>query len=107
MKRRYSPAPFIGVTIQIKAGDPDRERICTSFVERANLSVRHFNKRFVRLGLSWSRKLENHRRAITIFVATYNFCKVHSTLGCTPAECAKLTDHRWTVEELLAEATKC
>lgn len=105
-KRRYSPAPFVGVTIQIKAGDPRRDRICTSFVERANLSVRHFNKRFVRLGLGWSRKLTNHCHAVTIFVALHNFVKVHRTLGCTPAVGAGLTDHAWTVEELLAEATK-
>ena len=48
-KRRYSPAPFVGVRVRIKAGDPRRDRICTSHVERANLSVRHFNKRFARL----------------------------------------------------------
>jgi hypothetical protein len=56
------------------------------------LTVRHFNKRFVRLGLGWSRKLENHKAAISLFVAAYNFCMVQSTLGCTPAVGAKLTD---------------
>jgi hypothetical protein len=59
----------------------------------------------VRLGLGWSRKPENHRAAISLFVAAYNFCKVHSTLGCTPAQGAKLADHPWTVEELLKEAS--
>jgi hypothetical protein len=67
--------------------------------------VRHFNKRFARLGLGWSRKLENHRHSIALFVVAYNFCKVHSTLGCTPAVGAKLTDHTWSVEELIKEAT--
>jgi IS1 family transposase/transposase-like protein len=100
-KRRYSPAPFIGVKIRIKAGAPRRDWICTSHVERQNLTVRHFNKRFARLGLGWSRKLENHRHSIALFVAAYNFCKVHSTLGCTPAVGAKITDHAWTIEELL------
>ncbi len=104
-KRRYSPAPFKGITIKVKAGNPRRDRICTSHVERANLTVRHFNKRFVRLGLGWSRKLENHKAAISLFVVAYNFCKVHSTLGCTPAVGAKLTDHNWSVEELLERAT--
>jgi hypothetical protein len=65
--------------------------------------VRHFNKRFVRLGLGWSRKLNNHRAAVSLFVATHNFCKVHSTLGTTPAVGLKLTDHVWTVEELVQE----
>jgi IS1 family transposase len=103
-KRRYSPAPFIGVKIRVKAGTPRRDWICTSHVERQNLTVRHFNKRFARLGLGWSRKLENHRHSIALFVAAYNFCKVHSTLGCTPAVGAKLTDHTWTIEELIKEA---
>jgi hypothetical protein len=67
--------------------------------------VRHFNKRFARLGLGWSRKLANHKAAISLFVAGYNFCKVHTTLGCTPAVAVKLTDHAWTVEELIERAT--
>jgi hypothetical protein len=70
-----------------------------------NLSVRHFNKRFVGLGLGWSRKLENHRAVVSLFVAAHNFSKVHSTLGCTPAVGAKLTDHTWSVEELIKETT--
>lgn len=105
-KRRYSPAPFIGVKIRVKAGAPRRDRINTSFVERVNLSVRHFNRRFTRLGLGWSRKLENHRAAISLFIAAHNWCKVHSTLGCTPAVGAKLATETWTVERLIEEATK-
>ena len=103
-KRRYSPAPFIGVKIRVKAGAPRRDRICTSHVERANLSVRHFNKRFARLGLCWSRKLANHRAAISLFIAAYNFCKVHSTLGCTPAVALNLASETWTIEKLIEEA---
>jgi len=56
--RRYSPAPFIGVTIRTIAGLPRADRICTSHVERVNLTVRHFTKRFARLGLGYSRKLK-------------------------------------------------
>lgn len=104
--RRYSPAPFVGITITTIAGLPRRDRIGTSFVERANLTVRHFNKRFARLGLGYSRKLGNHRHAVALFVAAYNFCKVHSTLGCTPAVGSKLASETWTIERLLEEATK-
>jgi hypothetical protein len=103
--RRYSPAPFVGVTIRVKAGAPRRDRICTSHVERANLSVRHFNKRFARLDLGWSRKLDNHRHAVSLFVAAHNFCKVHSTLGTTPAVAAKLAAEPWTIERLIQEIT--
>ena len=105
--RRYSPPACTGVNVQILAGEPRPDRICTSFVERANLSVRHFNKRFARLGLGWSRKLENHRYAISLFIAAYNFCKIHGTLGTTPAHGAKITDRPWTIEELIDRATIC
>jgi IS1 family transposase len=103
--RRYSPPQCTGVKIRVRAGAPRQDRISTSFVERANLSVRHFNKRFVRLGLGWSRKLQNHRHAISLFIMAYNFCKVHSTLGCTPAVGLKLATETWTIEKLIENAT--
>jgi transposase-like protein/IS1 family transposase len=99
--RRYSPPRCTGVKVRIQAGAPRQDRINTSFVERSNLTLRHFNKRFARLGLGWSRKLDNHKHAISLFIAAYNFCKVHSTLGCTPAVGVRLTDHTWTIEELI------
>ena len=104
--RRYSPAQCTGVRVRIQAGVPRQDRINTSYVERSNLTVRHFNKRFARLGLGYSRKLCNHRYAIALFAAAYNFCKVHSTLGCTPAVGLKLTNEAWTIERLIEEATK-
>ena len=103
--RRYSPAQCSGVKIRIQAGAPRQDRINTSYVERSNLTVRHFNKRFARLGLGYSRKLCNHRYAISLFAAAYNFCKVHSTLGCTPAVGLKLATETWTIERLIEEAT--
>ena len=104
--RRYSPQRCIGCKIRTLAGSPRPDRISTTFVERANLSVRHFNKRFARLGLGWSRKLDNHINALHLFIAAYNFCKVHSTLGCAPAVGLKLATETWTVERLIQEATK-
>jgi hypothetical protein len=89
-KRRYSPAPFVGVSVRVKAGNPRPDRICTSHVERQNLTLRHFNKRFSRLALGYSKTLINHRYAIALFVCAYNFCKVHGTMGCTPAVAVKL-----------------
>jgi IS1 family transposase len=105
-KRRYSPAPFVGVRVKVKAGNPRRDRICTSHVERANLSTRHFNKRFARLSLGFSKTLENHRHAVSLFVCVYNFCKVHSTMGCTPAVGLKLATETWTIERLIEEITR-
>lgn len=59
--RRYSPERCTGVKRRVRCGSPRADRISTSFVERSNLTLRHFNKRFARLGLGWSRKLENHQ----------------------------------------------
>ena len=104
--RRCSPPRCTGCHVEIVAGVPRKDRIGTSFVERTNLTVRHFNKRFARLGLGWSRKLENHWAAISLFVATFNFCKVHSTMGCTPAQALNLASEPWSIERLLHEITR-
>jgi hypothetical protein len=104
--RRYSPGVCKSVKIRVRAGAPRPDRINTSYVERTNLTVRHFTKRFARLGLGYSKKLCNHRHAISLFVAAYNFCKVHNTLGTTPAHGILLTSEPWTIERLIEEATK-
>jgi hypothetical protein len=57
------------------------------------------------LGLGYSRKLCNHRYAIALFVTAYNFCKIHSTLGTTPAHGLRLTSEPWTIEQLVEEST--
>jgi IS1 family transposase/transposase-like protein len=99
--RRYSPPKCTGIRLKTCAGEPDIDKICTSHIERLNLSVRTFNRRFTRLALGWSRKLANHRYAVALFVVAYNFCKRHETLGCTPALGARLTDHNWSIDELV------
>jgi transposase-like protein/IS1 family transposase len=102
-QRRYSPPACIGLKVIVKSGQPDPALISTSHIERVNLSVRTFNRRFTRLSLGWSKKLANHRHSIAIFVAAYNFCKVHRTLGTTPAVASGLTDHVWSVGELFEQ----
>lgn len=101
VERRYSPPPCVGVKIHVRSGDPDPAMISTSYVERTNLTVRTFNRRFARLSLGYSKKIEYLRAATALFVAHFNFCRKHSTLNTTPARWAKLTDHQWTTEELL------
>ena len=59
-------------------------------------------------GDAFSKEWENHEATLALFFAYYNFCRVHSTIKKTPAIEAKLTDHAWSVEELLmAAATHC
>jgi IS1 family transposase len=86
-----------------RIGEPDPKLINTSHAERLNLTMRLFNRRFTRCTLGYSKKLTNHKLAVAIFVCLYNFCRVHSKHGLTPAQSAGLTENVWTVEEVLKD----
>jgi IS1 family transposase/transposase-like protein len=101
-EQRYSPAEVVDVEVVPRAGMPDYERICTSHVERQNLTMRMQIRRLTRLTNAFSKKWENLRAAIALHFAYYNFCRVHQTLRVTPAMEAGLTDHIWELKELLA-----
>lgn len=102
-QRTYSPARIIGCDKEVVMGSPDEDRICTSHSERSNGSIRCFTKRMARLTYCFSKKWVNHEAALDLYFAHYNFCRRHRTLrGMTPAMAAGLTDHVWTVAELLA-----
>jgi len=83
-------------------GDPDPERICTSIVERSNLSLRMGLRRFTRLTNAFSRKWESHWAAVCLWYAYYKFCRIHESLRLTPAMEAGIADHVWDLEELLS-----
>jgi hypothetical protein len=99
---RYSPAQCIGIRTGVLSGSPDPQHISTSYVERMNLNIRMGLRRFTRLTNAFSKKFENHCHAAAIYFAYYNFCRVHQTLRVTPAMEAGLTDHVWTLAELVA-----
>ena len=103
---RYSPGHVAGVSKDVIRGNPDPENISTSYVERFNLSSRMQIRRFTRLINGFSKKLENHEAAVFLWACFYNFCRVHETLRCTPAMEFGVTDHIWTIGELVAEALK-
>jgi IS1 family transposase len=98
---RYSPATCIGCRTATISGNPDPDHISTSFVERQNLTMRMGMRRFTRLTNGFSKKVENHGHAVALHFMHYNFCRVHKTLRVTPAMEAGLTDHVWTIEELI------
>src|ERR1035437_8077809 len=50
-------------------GLPDSRHISTSFVERWNLGLRMHLRRFTRLTNAHSKKLENHKAAISLYMA--------------------------------------
>lgn len=97
---RYSPGECCGTRTRRITGNPDPEHISTSFAERQNLSMRMSIRRFTRLTNAFSKKIENHIAAISIYFMHYNFCRVHQTLRVTPAMQAGISDHVWTLEEL-------
>jgi IS1 family transposase len=98
----YSPAKVISCrSIPIK-GSPDPEHISTSHVERHNLTMRMSMRRFARLTNAFSKKVENHIAALSLYFMFYNFCRVHQTLRVTPAMEAGIADHVWEIEEIMA-----
>jgi hypothetical protein len=85
-------------------GQPDPERICTSIVERSNLSLRMGLRRFTRLTNAFSKRFDNHWAPVILWYTWYNFGRVHKSLRVTPAMEAKITDRIWSVRELLEAA---
>jgi IS1 family transposase len=99
---RYSPAEVASVEVVPVFGDPDPKRICTSIVERQNLTIRMQMRRLTRLTNGFSKKWDNLWAAYCLHFAYYNFCRIHRSLRVTPAMETKITDHVWDMAELLA-----
>lgn len=102
--RRYSPGRIRSMTKTVLQGSPEYGKISTSYVERQNLTMRMQMRRFTRLTSGFSKKLRNLEAAVSLYVAWFNFCRVHETLRVTPAMETGLTDHVWSIAELLDAA---
>jgi hypothetical protein len=89
---RYSPPRCIGTTTEVVSGNPDPQYINTSFAERQNLTMRTAMRRFTRLTNAFSKKFESHGHALALYFFWYNFCRVHKTLGVTPAMASGLVE---------------
>ncbi len=101
-RERYSPGGLLGIVKSIITGRPDEDLISTSYVERQNRTVRMAVRRFTRLVDAFSKKAENLKAACALHFAYYNFCRQHLSLdGCTPAMEAGISDHIWTIDELM------
>jgi IS1 family transposase len=101
-QRTYSPAVCTGAKIERITGNPDRKHVSTSYIERQNLTMRMSMRRFTRLTNAFSKKLENHIHSLALFYMHYNFARIHQTLRVTPAMEAGVTDHVWSIEEIIA-----
>ena len=104
-QKRYSPAQCLGTKRVEVIGSPDQEHISTSYVERQNLNMRMNMRRFTRLTNALSKKLENHVAMIALFHMHYNFARVHQTLRVTPAMEVGISQHVWSIHEIVALAS--
>jgi IS1 family transposase len=101
-EKRYSPAKCTGADKRVVQGRPDWAHVSTSYVERANLTIRMSVRRFTRLTNAFSKKLENHAAALALHFMAYNFNRVHGTLKTTPAVAAGVARRPWKIEEIVA-----
>jgi hypothetical protein len=108
----------VGVDVRVIYGDA-KETLellgqSTSYIERTHLTMRHFNSRLARKTLAFSKTLAMYRASVAWEDLVYNLARPLKTLRVevfgdpkrrwkqrTPAMAAGLTDHIWTVKELL------
>lgn len=101
-EKRYSPAFCTGADKRVIMGSPDNAHISTSYVERANLSIRMASRRFTRLTNAFSKKVENLEHSVSLYFTYSNYCRPDMALkGITPAMAAGLTDRVWTIGDIV------
>ena len=105
---RHGPDSVVDILRITHKGKPDLTKVSTSYVERANLTMRMHMRRFTRLTNGFSKKLENLIAAVGLHFMFYNYCRPHKTLTkankgypTTPAMAAGISDHVWSVEEII------
>jgi IS1 family transposase len=98
---RYSPGVCLGAEQRRVEGRPDQAHVSTSYVERANLTLRMGSRRFTRLTNAFSKKAENHAHSVAIHLMHYNFVRIHQTLRCTPAMAAGVSAKLWEIADMV------
>ena len=81
---RYSPAAITGIDKTVRQGEPDEDKISTSYSERLNLSLRMHMRRFTRLTNGHSKSTKHHAAMVALFLAWYNFCRPNM---CSERKC--------------------
>jgi IS1 family transposase len=104
-EKKYSPAECTGTKKKRITGDPNPKFVSTSYVERQNLTMRMHMRSFTRLTNAFSKKIENHCHALSLYFVYYNFVKIHSSLSVTPAMQAGLTKRLMSIENIANLAT--
>jgi IS1 family transposase len=99
---RYAPMEVVRTKVDAASGNPDLSKANTSYVERANLTMRMGMRRYTRLTNAHSKKYANHVYALALFFMVYNFVRKHSSIKTTPAMAAGIADRQWTMEDIVA-----
>jgi len=100
-EHRYSPPEVVDAVPVPRIGRPAPQRICTSHVERQNLTMRMCIRRLTRLTNGFSKKWTNLKAMLALYFAYYNMCRTHQSIRVTPAMSAGISDHIWSLEELI------
>jgi IS1 family transposase len=101
-EHRYSPAKCLGMRREPVRGRPDPDHISTSFVEKHNQTMRQSMRRYTRLTAGHSKKVENHRYATALHFVHYNYARICQSIRCAPAMEAGISDHVWSIEEIIS-----
>ena len=108
-----NPKPSVSLT-RVAAAYSHPQQLIVRQLERHNLTIRTFTKRFARLSLGFSKKLDNLAAAVSIYMAYYNFCwrPRHTDysgqpgrLRPTPAMAADVTGRLWKLDDLFSEVS--
>lgn len=89
-----------------RMGNPDMDRLSTSYAERQNLTSRVMNRRLTRCTTGYSKKLENHTDMLSLAYFTYNFVRRHMTLKKTPAQAIGVASYQWSMTDVIEMADK-
>jgi hypothetical protein len=100
-QRRYSPAECLGARKMRVEGNPDMGKVSTSYAERNNGIIRQHCKRYARLTLAFSKKIENHVYAFALHTMYHNFVKISGAHRMTPAMKAGVESRLWEIEDIV------
>ena len=118
VKERDEKHRVIGVFKRCQYGDIPLHKISTVYIERHNLTLRHENRRLTRKTLAFSKKVKGLWNQLSLYQGYYNFVRPHQGLRRrvpvrnqtlqkwerrTPGLAAKLTDHVWSLKELMSK----
>lgn len=100
-ERKYSPGECTGILKRKVEGNPNPRDVSTSYAERNNGIIRQHCKRYARLTLAFSKKIENHVYAFALHTMYHNFVKISGAHRMTPAQAAGVDSRLWEIGDIV------